>query len=73
MEGERGVVLEIYKKFLITLFVKEEYIYPVKLDELDRTDWQRSRMSAKWLKDKTSDYHPSIVKARKEIDEEVES
>ena len=70
IEGERGVVLEIYKKFFIIFFAKKNSIYPAKLNELDRTDWQRSRMSDKWLDDKKHAFNKAIVKAKAEVDEE---
>ena len=72
MEGERGVVLQIYRGYLVILFRKGAYIYPAKPAELDRTDWQRTPMSDKWMKTQILDYAESIRNSKKEIDEEIE-
>ena len=70
MEGERGVALDIYKGYLVIYFMKGNYIYPAKPAQLDRTDWQKNPMSAKWMKERRKEFASQIKNAKKEVDEE---
>ena len=70
MEDERGVVLDIYRGYLVIFFTKGNYIYPAKPAELDRTDWQRNPMSKKWMADRQKEFEDQIANAKKEVDQE---